>query len=83
MLELALAEMPLQRRAIFTAALIDDLPYRTIAARFGVSVRQVEREVRRALDHAEARLEAGSEAPLGRRNVHRKGARKMIREGDR
>jgi RNA polymerase sigma-70 factor, ECF subfamily len=65
MLELALTEMPPQRRAIFTAALIDDLPYRTIAARFGVSVRQVEREVRRALDHAEVRLErTGDKSPL-------------------
>jgi RNA polymerase sigma-70 factor, ECF subfamily len=57
MLEAALTEMPARRRAIFTAALVEDLPYRTIAARFGVSVRLVEREVRRALDHAGERLE--------------------------
>lgn len=65
MLEAALTEMPARRRAIFTAALVEDLPYRTIASRFGVSVRHVEREVRRALDHAGARLEkAESDAPL-------------------
>ena len=56
-LEAALSEMPERRRAIFTAALLEDLPYRTIAARFGISVRAVEREVRRALDQTGERLE--------------------------
>jgi RNA polymerase sigma-70 factor, ECF subfamily len=57
MLEGALAEMPERRRAIFTAALVEDVPYRTIATRFGVSIRLVEREVRKALDHAGERLQ--------------------------
>jgi RNA polymerase sigma-70 factor (ECF subfamily) len=55
-LEAALTEMPERRRAIFMAALIEDLPYRAIAERFGVSVRLIEREVSRALDHAGGQL---------------------------
>jgi RNA polymerase sigma-70 factor (ECF subfamily) len=66
MLETALTEMPERRRAIFTAALIEDVPYRTIAARFGVSVRLVEREVSRALDHAGGQLEKKSSRRSGR-----------------
>jgi RNA polymerase sigma-70 factor, ECF subfamily len=65
-LEAALAEMPARRRAIFMAALIEDLPYRDIAGRFGISNRLVEREVRRGLDHAEGRLEKKSQRRAGR-----------------
>jgi RNA polymerase sigma-70 factor (ECF subfamily) len=65
-LEAALIEMPARRRAIFMAALIEDQPYRTIAARFGVSVRLVEREVRSALEHAGGHLDKKSMRRAGR-----------------
>jgi RNA polymerase sigma-70 factor (ECF subfamily) len=68
-LEAALTEMPVRRRAIFTAALVEDLPYRTIADRFGLSVRHVEREVRSALDYAGERLkQAGAYTPPSRQS---------------
>jgi RNA polymerase sigma-70 factor (ECF subfamily) len=66
LLEAALAEMPARRRAIFMSALIEDVPYRVIAENFGVSVRLVEREVSRALGHAEGRLERKSQRRAGR-----------------
>jgi RNA polymerase sigma-70 factor (ECF subfamily) len=66
LLEVALIDMPPRRRAIFMTALIEDLPYREVAARFGVSVRLVEREVRKALDHAGGRLEKKSQRRAGR-----------------
>jgi RNA polymerase sigma-70 factor (ECF subfamily) len=66
LLEAALAEMPARRRAIFMAALIEDLPFRVIAARFGVSVRLVEREVQRALGYAGERVDKKSLRRSGR-----------------
>jgi RNA polymerase sigma-70 factor (ECF subfamily) len=57
LLETALSEMPARRRAIFMAVLIEELPYRVIAERFGVSQRLIVNEVGRALDYARARLE--------------------------
>jgi RNA polymerase sigma-70 factor (ECF subfamily) len=66
LLEAALAEMPARRREIFMAALIEDIPYRVIAARFGVSVRLIEREVQRALGHAGERVEKKSLRRAGR-----------------
>ena len=65
-LEAALAEMPPRRRAIFMAALIEDLPYSDIARRLGLSTRLVEREVKRGLNHAEVRLEKKSQRRAGR-----------------
>jgi RNA polymerase sigma-70 factor (ECF subfamily) len=65
-LEAVLAEMPEQRRAIFMTALIEDVPYRTVAARFGVTVRFVEREVRRALVDASVRLDKKLSRRAGR-----------------
>lgn len=44
-LERVLRELPERRRAIFSAALIEELPYREIALRFGLSLRSVEREM--------------------------------------
>jgi RNA polymerase sigma-70 factor, ECF subfamily len=55
-LERVLAELPPLRRAIFIAATVEELPYRMIGARFGVSLRTVEREMSRALDHCSKRL---------------------------
>ncbi len=65
-LESALLEMPQRRRAIFMAALIEDLPYRVIAEKFGISMRLVEREVQRGLDYTAARLEKKSSRRAGR-----------------
>lgn len=46
-----LGNLPERQRAIFMAALIEELSYREIAERFGISLRSVEREMSRAFDH--------------------------------
>jgi RNA polymerase sigma-70 factor, ECF subfamily len=56
-LERVLAELPPLRRAICVAALVEEQPYRSIAARFGISLRSVEREMSRALAHCSQRLD--------------------------
>jgi RNA polymerase sigma-70 factor (ECF subfamily) len=53
----ALEELTPRRRAIFVAARLEGIPYPEIAARFGISTRYLERELKRALDHCRARLE--------------------------
>jgi RNA polymerase sigma-70 factor (ECF subfamily) len=63
-LERLLTELPARRRAIFTAALVEELPYRDIARRFGISLRSVEREMSRAFDYCGKHLE---KTPAGRR----------------
>lgn len=55
-LERALQELPKRRRAILIAARIDELPHREIAARFAISERTVEKELRAGLEHCCARL---------------------------
>ncbi len=56
-LERALQEMPERRRAIFKAVLIENIPRRDLAKRFGVSVRTIDIEVQRALEHGARCLE--------------------------
>jgi RNA polymerase sigma-70 factor, ECF subfamily len=56
-LERILAELPSRRRNIFVAALVEDLSYREIADRFGISLRSVEREMSFAFDHCSKRIE--------------------------
>jgi RNA polymerase sigma-70 factor, ECF subfamily len=56
-LERVLAELPPLRRAIFLAAVVEEQPYREIAARLGLSLRSVEREMSRALGHCSKRLD--------------------------
>jgi RNA polymerase sigma-70 factor, ECF subfamily len=56
-LELALAELPERRQVIFKAVLLENIPRRDIAKRFGVSVRTIDFEVQRALEHGMRRLE--------------------------
>jgi RNA polymerase sigma factor (sigma-70 family) len=56
----ALEELPERRRAIFIAARLEELPYRDIASAFGISIRMVERELKRALAHCRERLEINS-----------------------
>lgn len=65
-LERALAELPPRRRAVFVAALVEEQAYRAIAARFGMSLRSVEREVSLALAHCSARLEKKPSKQAGR-----------------
>jgi RNA polymerase sigma-70 factor (ECF subfamily) len=50
-LALALDELPERRRAIFVAARLEELPHKAVAARFGVTVRIVDREIKAALTH--------------------------------
>ncbi len=53
----ALEELPPRRREIFIAARLNGLPQAEIAARHGISMRYVERELKLALDHCRERLE--------------------------
>lgn len=55
-LERALAELPRRRRAIVLAARLDEMPHKDIAARYGVSARTVEKELRAGLEHCCERL---------------------------
>lgn len=56
-LRAAIQELPARRRAIFAAARLKGERHRSIAARHGVSVRTVELEIQKALDHCAHRLE--------------------------
>jgi RNA polymerase sigma-70 factor, ECF subfamily len=55
-LEKALAELPDRQRAIFFAAVIRSMPDHAIAERLGLTVRTVERDLQRALQHCARRL---------------------------
>ena len=48
-LEEAVAAMPAKQREIFLAHRLDDMTYAEIASRTGLSVRQVERQMARAV----------------------------------
>jgi len=56
-LKQALDELPPRCRSIFIAARVEEIPQVEIAKRFGISTRGVERELKRAFDHFELRLE--------------------------
>jgi RNA polymerase sigma factor (sigma-70 family) len=56
-LERAIEELTPRRRAILIAARLEDVPHSEIAARFDISTRMVEKELRAALLHCSARLE--------------------------
>jgi RNA polymerase sigma factor (sigma-70 family) len=56
-LELALEELAPRRRAIFVAVRVNGLTVPEVAARFGLSTRYIERELKDALDHCRGRLE--------------------------
>ncbi|HCE39599.1 MAG: RNA polymerase subunit sigma [Alcanivorax sp.] len=53
----ALAELPRRRRAIVTAARLEDTPHADIARRHGVSLRTVEKELRAGLEYCCQRLD--------------------------
>lgn len=57
LLEQVLTELPERRRAIFKAALLDEIPRREIAKEHSVSVRTVDFEIQRALEYGTRRLE--------------------------
>lgn len=50
-LSAAINQLPARRRAIFIAARLEELPYKEIAARHGVTIRVVDRELSLALNH--------------------------------
>ncbi len=56
LLEKALDELPPRTRAIFMAARLEGTPHKVLAEQYGLSVRMIEREVRRALEHCSRRL---------------------------
>ena len=56
-LERALEELPARRREIFIASRVEEVPHQEIAARFGISTRMIEKELKRALEHCAARLD--------------------------
>lgn len=55
-LQAALRDLPDRRRRIFLLSRLDGVPHRVIAADLGISVRSVEKDLRKALDHCAARL---------------------------
>lgn len=56
-LKRALEELPARRREIFLASWVEEVPHDEIAARFGVSVRTIQIELRHALEHCALRLQ--------------------------
>ncbi|HEY0330285.1 MAG TPA: RNA polymerase sigma factor [Rhodopseudomonas sp.] len=59
-LKRALAELPPRRREIVLAAAFNDVPYSVLAARFGVTVRTIQIEMKHALAHCAQRLDRPS-----------------------
>src|SRR6202012_4000478 len=53
----ALDELTPRCKSIFIAARVEGIPQAEIAGRFGISTRMVERELKRAFDYFEVRLE--------------------------
>jgi RNA polymerase sigma-70 factor (ECF subfamily) len=53
----ALAELTERQRAILIAARVDDTPLQEIADRFGISVRMVGKEIKKALEFCAGRLD--------------------------
>jgi RNA polymerase sigma factor (sigma-70 family) len=66
-LERALNELTPRRRAILIAARLEEVPHAEIAARFGISTRMVEKELRTALLYCSQRLEKYSTDRFGRK----------------
>ncbi len=66
MLERALDELTPRRRAILIAARLEEVSHAEIAARFGISTRMVEKELRSALLHCSQRLEIKLKSRFGR-----------------
>ncbi|TCV91782.1 RNA polymerase sigma-70 factor (ECF subfamily) [Luteibacter rhizovicinus] len=56
-LQEALAELTARQRDILIAARVEEQPHTDIAARFGISVRMVGKDLRKALEHCGDRLD--------------------------
>jgi RNA polymerase sigma-70 factor (ECF subfamily) len=56
-LQQSIEDLPWRQRAILIAARVSGLPHRDIAARFGISVRMVQMELRAALEFCEDRFD--------------------------
>jgi RNA polymerase sigma factor (sigma-70 family) len=68
-LKRVIKELPARRREILMAVCMDEVPHRTIARQFGISVRTVQVELKHALMHCAVRLGRGvgaARAPRGR-----------------
>lgn len=61
----ALNELPPRCRAIFIATRLDETPHKVLAQRYGISIRMVERDLKRALEHCSTRLERISPRQFG------------------
>ncbi|SFS09093.1 RNA polymerase sigma-70 factor, ECF subfamily [Sphingomonas jatrophae] len=61
--EAALAELPMKRRAAVVLSRIDGVDHRTIAAQLGISMSMVEKHVRLGLDHIRRHLAEAEERP--------------------
>lgn len=66
-LKQALDELPVRCRSIFVAARVEGVPQADIAERFGISTRMVERELKRAFDYFEVRLQRTAIRHVGSR----------------
>lgn len=62
-LKRVIEELPARRRDILIATVIDEVPLRKSAQRFGISVRTVQVELRQALAHCAMRLDGGRSSP--------------------
>ena len=62
-LKRVIQELPSRRREILVAAFVDEVPLRGIAQRFGVSVRTIQVELKRALVHCAMRLDRDARKP--------------------
>jgi RNA polymerase sigma-70 factor (ECF subfamily) len=62
-LKRVIRELPARRREILLAALVDEVPHRKIARRFGISLRTVQVELKQAVMHCAVRLGRGVGAP--------------------
>jgi RNA polymerase sigma-70 factor (ECF subfamily) len=63
----ALDELPARCRSVFVAARVEGVPQADIAKRLGISTRMVERELKRAFDYFEVRLEKKAVRHVGSR----------------
>lgn len=56
-LKRAILDLPPRRREILVAACMDEIPHRTLAERFGVTVRTIQSELKQALDHCASQVD--------------------------
>lgn len=61
----ALAELPPRCRAIFMAVRLDGKSHREVAEHFGLSIRMIERELKRAVDHCMSKLDLAPDVGSG------------------